>query len=256
MFTAPLKFLPSFIIWSLLPAFAPEVNIKTLLAGGPRPSGIPLVGPHSANRGLPSLCLPATLPTSDPFVSYITCFLIIPSVQPNILYVALYKNSTLLSLETAAIFSSPLYIFNVYRCPSRHRREQLSIGWVDEGKASTDKIPCQVPLTSGSCHFPSTLIKPILSVLYEKLHVAAALTKWEAQCVIILHLSFPKNPEPKPSKHQRVVSAEYEMTPPPGKVVLRAESQIPKKQKTSNLKRADPAQAVSKQGLWAQGRIK
>lgn len=114
MFTAPLKFLPSFIIWSLLPAFAPEVNIKTLLAGGPRPSGIPLVGPHSANRGLPSLCLPATLPTSDPFVSYITCFLIIPSVQPNILYVALYKNSTLLSLETAAIFSSPLYIFNVY----------------------------------------------------------------------------------------------------------------------------------------------
>lgn len=113
-----------------------------------------------------------------------------------------------------------------------------------------------MPLTTGSCHFPSTLTKPILPVLYEKLHVAAALTKWEVQCVIILQLSFPKNSEPKPSKHQRVVPAEYEMIPHPGKVMLRAESQIPIKQKISNLKRADPAQAASKQGLWAQGRIK
>lgn len=64
-------------------------NIKTLLAGV-RPHGILLVGPHRASLGLRSLSLPATLPTLDPFVLCSTCISIFPSVQANILYVALY----------------------------------------------------------------------------------------------------------------------------------------------------------------------
>lgn len=205
----------------------PEVNIKTLLAGGLRPHGIPLVGPHRASLGLPSLSLGVTILTLDPFVSYSTCFFHLLFNQTFSMWHCT-KISTLLSLETAAIFPSP---FSVYRCPSSHRREQLSTRGGDKGKASPDKISSQVPLTSGSCLLPSTLTKPILPVLHEKLHVAAALTKWEVQCVIILHLFFPRNPEPKPSKHQRVVPAQYQMTPPPSKVLLTAESQIPIKKK-------------------------
>lgn len=157
------------------------------------------------------------------------------------------KNSTLLVLETAAVFSSP---FSVYGCPSRHRREHLSAEWAEKGEASPDKMP----LTSGSCHLPSTLTKPTLPVLHAKLHVAAALSKWEVQCVIILHLSFSRNPEPKPSKHQSCpCSVSNDATSRRRPFNSRKSDTVKKK---SNLKRADPAQAVSKQGLWTQGRIK
>lgn len=129
----------------------PEVNIKTLLTGGPRPHGIPPVDHHRASLGLPSVSASHSHNFSSLCIIQYLFFSLFLLFNQIFSMWHCTKNSTLLSLETAVIFSCP---FSVYRCPSSHIREQLSTEWADEGKASPDKIPSQVPLTSGSCHLP------------------------------------------------------------------------------------------------------
>lgn len=114
--------------------------LKHCLLEAQKPHGIPLVGRHWANMGLPSLSLPAILPTLDPSTSCSTCFSSFLLLNQTFCMWHCTKNSALLSLETAAIFSSP---FSVYRCPSSHRRECYQLGEQMREKHAQTRCPPQ-----------------------------------------------------------------------------------------------------------------
>lgn len=157
----------------------------------PRPSGIPLVGPHRASLGA-SLFVSACHPPN------FSAFCII---QYQFFHLSFYsaKHSlcgTVLKIQLYCLWRQQQYFPLHLVCTDVHlATEENSYQLGDKGKASPDKIPSKVPLTTGSCHLPSTLTKPILPVLHEKLHAAAARPKWEGFCTSASPESQNPNPQ-------------------------------------------------------------
>lgn len=113
---------------------------KHCLLEAQKPHGIPLVGGHRANLGFPSLSLLAIPPTLDPSASYSTWFSSFLLFNQTFSMWHCTKNSALLSLETAAILSSP---FSAYRCPSSHRRECYQLDEQMREKHAQTRCPPQ-----------------------------------------------------------------------------------------------------------------